>query len=26
VYFDQDTQEVVVAYIGRHLRDKHSQS
>lgn len=26
VYFDQDTQDVVVAYIGRHLRDKHSQS
>ena len=26
VYFDQDTQEVVVAYIGRHLRDKSSQS
>lgn len=26
VYFDQETQEVVVAYIGRHLRDKHSQS
>ncbi len=26
VYFDQETQEVVVAYIGRHLRDKSSQS
>lgn len=26
VYFDQVTQEVVVAYIGRHLRDKGSQS
>ncbi len=26
VYFDQDTQDVVVAYIGRHLRDKSSQS
>jgi hypothetical protein len=26
VYFDQETQEVVVAYIGRHLRDKGTQS
>lgn len=24
VYFDQETQDVVVAYIGRHLRDKSS--
>ncbi len=26
VFFDQETQDVVVAYIGRHLRDKSSQS
>jgi len=26
IYFDQETQQVVVAYIGRHLRDKGSSS
>ena len=26
VYFDDETQQVVVAYIGRHLRDKRSSS
>jgi len=26
VYFDDETHEVVVAYIGRHLRDKASAS
>lgn len=26
VYFDESTQQVVVAYIGRHLRDKRSSS
>ena len=26
VYFDQETQQVVVAYIGRHLRDKGSST
>lgn len=26
VFFDDETQDVVVAYIGRHLRDKSSQS
>jgi len=26
IYFDQETQQVVVAYIGRHLRDKGSST
>jgi hypothetical protein len=26
LYFDDETQQVVVAYIGRHLRDKGSAS
>jgi hypothetical protein len=26
VYFDDETRQVVVAYIGRHLRDKGSSS